>query len=79
MGISRLTALQIQDGGESILCQAGGPDPETGKYSGWISVNQGHRGPRPLLNTQPIYNSEMEAEAAMKRIVEDVRATNLMP
>jgi hypothetical protein len=78
VGISALTALIIQDPSNDILCQVGGPDPETGKYVGWISLQEGHRGPRPLLSTKPIYGTKGEAVAAMQKIVEDVRKLELM-
>lgn len=77
MGISMITALQIQ--GDGIMCQAGGPDPENGKFVGWISVEGDHKGPRPLLNTEPIYESEYEAVKAMQKIVADIRAMDLTP
>lgn len=79
MGISNLTALIIQDRGDDILCQGGGPDPATKKYVGWISLQEGHRGPRPLLSTEPVYNTEDEAVIAMKKIVEDVRKLSIIP
>lgn len=78
MGISSLTAFIIQDRGEDILVQAGGPDPATGKYVGWISLQEGHRGPRPLLSTEPIYATKEEATAAMEKIVADVRKTTII-
>jgi hypothetical protein len=77
MGISLITALIIKDNGDAILCQAGGPDPETGKYVGWIALDRQERGPRPLLNTQPIYATKAEAKAAMEKIVEEVRKADL--
>lgn len=78
MGISALTALIIQDRGDDILCQAGGPDPETKKYAGYISLQEGHRGPRLLLNTEPIYATKKKAIAAMQKIVEDVRKAEII-
>ncbi len=69
MGISNLTALTICNC--PVECAAGGPDPENGKWVGWIMKDE----PRwsPLLNTDPIYDSKEEAVAAMEKLVRDIR------
>lgn len=78
MGISTLTAIIIQDRGDDILCEGGGPDPATGKYVAWISLREGHRGPRPLLVSEPVYGTEAEAKAAAEKIVADVRQQDII-
>ena len=78
MGITLITGLTIQNRGDEIECLAGGPDPDTGKYLGWIYLNESGRIPRPLLNTEPIYGTEGEAVEAMTKIVADVPKVDLM-
>jgi hypothetical protein len=74
MGISLSTALTIQ-GDENITTSVGGPD-KTGKYTGWIMGPRSHERWDPLLNTEPIYDSEEEARAAVDDIVARVRAAD---
>lgn len=78
--ITNLTAAIIRNNGDDISCYAGGP--VDGKYCGWICFNE-DRGtfasggrdirPRPLLSTEPIYDSREEAVDAMQKIVNEVR------
>ncbi len=72
MGVSRITAIVISTR-DDIITTFGGPDPETGKYMGWITLPAEDRY-RPLLNTEAIYDSPEEAEAAMNESVRVIRA-----
>ncbi|MBU4284780.1 hypothetical protein KKF60_01515 [Patescibacteria group bacterium] len=68
MGISRLTAWEIAGNHDDIVVDAGGPDKKTGKFVGWITRGPGHNF-KPLLNTQPIYDTLEQAKQAMKDLV----------
>ena len=70
MGISNLTAMIIASR-DDIICTSAGP-AENGKYLGWITLGVEDRC-RPLLNSEPIYNSHDEAKAAMEAVVTEVR------
>lgn len=70
MGISRLTALQIQTHSDHVKCEADGPNG-AGKYTGWISVYTKWRW-QPLLSTNPIYDSHDAAVEAMQGIVKSI-------
>jgi hypothetical protein len=69
MGISRLTALQIQNN-PKIKCEAAGPNGK-GKYMGWISWYTPTRW-HPLLSSEQIYDSEEAAVQAMQAIVDEI-------
>jgi hypothetical protein len=69
-----LTAIEIHTNGENIRCSGGGPDKQ-GKYMGWIELWRDGRLHKPLLSTQPIYNTKEAAETAMREIVAATRAT----
>jgi len=68
-----LTALIIQS--NDVLCQAGGPDKETGKWAGWIMKNKQRWA--PILNTEPIYDSKEEGEKAMRDFVKAIKKLDL--
>jgi hypothetical protein len=70
MGMSRLTALIILSRGDDIHVTSAGPCD--GKYIGWITLGEEDRY-RPLLNTEPIYDTSEQAEAAMRKVVDDIR------
>lgn len=67
--ITRLTAYIIASR-DDILCTSAGP--VEGKYLGWITLGPEDRC-RPLLNSEPIYNSHDEAKAAMEAVVAEIR------
>lgn len=71
MGMSRLTAYAIASNPD-IECSSGGP-AENGKYLGWITLGEDARY-RPLINTEPIYDTPEEAVAAMEKLVVDTKA-----
>jgi len=78
MGIDKLTAYIISTR-EDIIIDAGGPandkcdNPDhIGKYVGWITLGEADRY-RPLLNSEPIYDSGEDAKKAMKDLVEEIK------
>lgn len=75
-GISRLTLIQLKHGevGESIHVDFAGPTEE-GKYCGWITAGEYHR---PLLNTQPRFNTQYEAEQHMRDVIAAAKASDLI-
>ncbi len=70
MGISRITAYIIATRSD-IVISAGGPT-ENGKYVGWITLGEEDRY-RPLLNTEPIYDTPEAAKEAMTKVVAEVK------
>lgn len=72
--MTRLTALLIQSEPE-IRAQAYGPiDGKFGIYIGSMDKSpSGLERPRPLLTSEPTYNSEDEALVAGDKIIADVR------
>jgi len=70
MGISRITAYIIATRSD-IVISAGGP-AENGKYVGWITLGQDDRY-RPLLNSEPIYDTPEAAKEAMTKVVAEVK------
>jgi len=64
--ISMLTAYAIATN-PSIVTTAGGP-AKNGKFVGWITLGEEDRF-RPLINTEPIYDSASEAKQAMIELV----------
>ncbi|KKN40801.1 hypothetical protein LCGC14_0729430 [marine sediment metagenome] len=70
MGISRITALEIQ--GNEVLCEAHGPDSK-GKYKGWIYMLRGGEIHKSILNSNACYNSPEAAVEGMENVVELIR------
>ena len=78
MGISRWTALVIQDEGNDIRCEVFGQPSEDGKFAG--AVNQYHGGylHTTLLSSKPMYNSAEQAVVAMEQVVTEIRAIDAL-
>lgn len=72
------TALLIQTKGKDIHCEAT-KDSECKLWSGFISLYQGKKFDRFLVNTNPCHKTKREALAAMKKIVTQVREVDLSP
>jgi len=70
MSISRITAYIIATR-DDIVISAGGP-AENGKYVGWITLGEEDRY-RPLLNSEPIYDTPEAAKEAMTQVVVEVK------
>ena len=77
MGINRITAIEIQTNGDNIKCSAGGPAKENGKYVGWIELWRDGDLHKPMISTQPVFDTESEAIKAMENIVVEIRALDL--
>ena len=77
MGITAITVMTIQSRGKDVKCAAGGPDKETGKYAGWISLYRNGEYDHDLLSTGPVYDTKKDAIKAMKKVVEEIRAVDL--
>jgi hypothetical protein len=73
---SAITALEIHTNGGDIKCSAGGPD-KNGKYTGWIELWRNGDLHKPMLSTQPVYDTEEEATRVMESIVSEVRALSI--
>ena len=73
MGISRITAFEIQTNGDDIKCSAGGPSKVNGKYAGWIELWRDGELHKPILKTEPIFETAKEAESHMIGIVDEIR------
>lgn len=73
MGISRLTAMIIQNGKIRI---AASKRDKNGKYAGWIMQNEDKWA--PLISTAPIYDSKKQAQMAMKDLVEAINRLDLV-
>ena len=71
-GISKLTAYEIAGNPDDIVITYGGPDEKTGKFVGWITRGPGHNF-KPLLNTDPIYDTPAQAKQAMKDMVAQIK------
>jgi hypothetical protein len=74
MGISVYTAMVIQSR-DDVECSSGGPTAD-GKYVGWITLGPDDRY-RPLLNTEPTYDTGEDAKKAMEAIVADIRSKKI--
>ncbi len=59
MGLSTITAMTIASRGDLIYSHAG--PAKNGKYAGWITMPNG----RPLLNTEPVFDTPELAEKHM--------------
>lgn len=70
MPLSNLTATIIASNKDAHATQSG--PFENGKYMGWITLSQKDHY-RPLLNTEPIYNTANEAKAAMQQLIDNLR------
>jgi len=68
-GITNLTAMIIASR-DDIICTSGGP--VNGKYVGWITLGPDDRC-RPLLNTEPIYDTADEARLAMESLAQEIK------
>lgn len=75
MSVSRLTALIIQNR-DDIECSAGGP-VENGKFVGWVTLGPEDRC-RPLLNSEPLYDTAEAARKAMEDVVAEIRSREVV-
>jgi len=70
-GIATITILEIASNyPEDIIVSVGGPTKSNGKYVGWITRGDDSRR-RPLLSTEPTFDTPEAAKAAMQKIVDE--------
>ena len=74
MGISRLTAITIQNRDDLMVTSAG--PTENGKYIGWITYPSSQNC-RPLLNTESIFDTAELAEKHMQDLMLSLRSTQI--
>ena len=74
MGVSRITALEIQ--GNETLVEARKSEIN-GLYEGWLYMLRDGEIHKPMLNTAPVHETQGEAIASMDAIVEAVRGMSL--
>jgi len=75
MSISMLTAINIKSG--NVEVETAGPD-ENGKFCFWIMPKDMDRW-EPLLNSEPIYNTEELAQKAGKKLIEEIKNNKEVP
>ena len=69
MGITAMIIATRDD----LMFDASAKPAENGKYIGWISLPP-EDNYRPLINSEPIYDTAADAVAAMKEVAVKVRA-----
>jgi hypothetical protein len=72
-----ITALEIQTNGDDVVCSVGGPAKDNGKYVGWIELWRDGVLHKPMLSTEPVFNTAKEAKEYMEDIVKQVRTLEL--
>jgi len=70
MGISVLTTATICNRDDLLVSHAG--PVENGKFIGWITLPH-EQYCRPLLNTEPVFDSAESAEQHMRDLMSDIR------
>lgn len=70
MPVTKLTAMIIANR-RDLVVSYGGPN-SNGKYTGWITLGPEDRY-RPLLNSEPYYETPAQAEEDMRRIIKEIR------
>lgn len=73
MSLSRLSCMTIQSNGDDVKAAAG-KDAKTGKWAGWCNLWRGDVLSHHIFNTQPIFDSEVDAIAEVDKIVAHVRS-----
>ncbi len=57
-----------------VKANVGGP-AENGKYVGWIEIEESEESKyHPLLNTEPIFDTEKEALKAMQKDIDTIKS-----
>lgn len=76
MGISKITAITIQERNDLLVSYAGPAD--NGKYIGWITYpSEQHC--RPLINTEATFDTPELAEQHMRDLMTEIRSVDLTP
>lgn len=77
MNISKITALEIQTNDDTVIsCDAGTLDNK--KYAGLIFYMKDDYIHKTLIESSPCFDSADEAILAMKKIVNEIRALDLV-
>lgn len=74
MGVSLITALEIQTNGDDIKCFSFSED---GKFVGSIGLWRDDRMHKLLLDTPAVYETQEIAIKAMENTVKEIRAMDL--
>lgn len=78
--MTRLTAMLIQNDSEVYASSFGPIDGKYGLYVGTLDeAPSGHKRPRDLLTSEPIYMSPEEAKSAAERVIHKVRGSSIFP
>ncbi|MFA6228461.1 MAG: hypothetical protein WC668_04760 [Patescibacteria group bacterium] len=65
--------LVIQNRGDDVKCDAGGPSKKGGKFVAWINLYNYGEYHRPVLNTNDIFDSAEQAISWAERFVNAIR------
>lgn len=74
MGISRLTAIAIQERDDLIITHSGPSDG--GKYKGFIAL-PADQYCRPLVSTEPMFDSADAAELHMRNLMSRIQEMDI--
>ena len=75
--MNMITAMIIQSRGDDIVCSAGGPTKDNGKWVGWITLYRDGEYDHELLSSQPVFDTKKDAVEYMKGVVKSVREMDL--
>lgn len=68
-GLSVLTVINLKHSEDEYINVTHAGPAENGKYLGWITTLEG----RPVINTEPIFDTPADAEAHMRRVIAAAR------
>jgi hypothetical protein len=68
-GLSVLTVINLKHSQDEYINVTHAGPAENGKYLGWITTHEG----RPVINTEPIFDTPADAEAHMRRVIAAAR------
>jgi hypothetical protein len=76
--VTKLTAILIQIHGKDIKCEAVGPTRKGRKFMGLVNLYMNGEFHSTLLSSQAIYETPGLAVSEMQRVVDNVRAMDLL-
>jgi len=68
-GLTVLTIINLKYSEDEYICVTHAGPTSNGKYLGWITTLEG----RPVVNSDPIFDTAGEAEKHMRKVVEAAR------
>lgn len=68
-GLSVLTVINLKHSEDEYINVTHAGPAENGKYLGWITTPEG----RPVINTEPTFDTPADAEAHMRRVIAAAR------